>query len=1520
MLPGVITLRIFIGLKLEIPVMRFKLIIICLLTVHALTVALVAQLIEKPAGNNLPDNPNGKKDQKDEDDEDKDTATDLVLDTHPDTDSLLVGAYLQMKKNDHAGAFRRYEFGLTGAEGRMFRIQPNLYYGVSRHCRTQILKIPPERFGPEAIEKQGLARRMFRQARQDMDRQALEEISQLLFWTAIGADAMELLADIHMETDHTTEALPLYFRLLNEHQLTPENQIRITRKTAAALIEKSDVGALKLLLERLDPNTPISDGTQIITVAKVLEDIENKVVKLDSTGWHALMGNVKRTGFATTPPSADVPKWSYQIDPQRGKKPTPPKNTPASYRPMRINYPVETRLDKLFRHLNLHCPNYPLVSHGRVLFVEGNFITALDFKTGNFSWRVGHPFGATRINQPGRRNYPRGPVRRGLGWGTIKRNRKPGNTMAVNGNTLYAFRPDTNGYELEIIDIPTGKRLGGTSARDESTKDLPKIAGFGGMAYDKGYLYLSLMSTPPKREQGQVRRRPFFRTPGINYHYEQLACLDVRTPMTPRLVWRQSIYSRTGGKQKKNEALHPPTVGDGAVFYNSDEGVIAALESTTGDIRWVSTYRRQPTFSRLVPPKDFDSTQQSFNPIPLYADGIVYCMPGGTNRIIALDSKTGETLWTYPRDRVNYILGLRDGVLYLSGSRIEAVDIKTQKTLWAIDPGDMVPAGMGCLAGDLLLVPVRKFTKQGFEDVILRVDLVTEKLIDPIGLDSSNKEIGNLVVVDDKLLAINQKLLSVFETRRQYQTRLNKKLNKDPNDPQALYRLGTMKTRLKENGPAIEHLEKALKGATGKHLLKGKPLRKAIIDRLYQVYMTEAKRLAAEEDFSQSLKMSQKALKHAKTTDRKVTAALARAGAQEKLGKTTKAVAEYQKCLERYPDIVLTDSDFKSLSVSDFSYRQIQRLIDSHGKAAYRLVDERAAKLLAQGKPENLQTIVQNYPFTSVRPQALDKLAQGNKKAGNFNEAAAYLKQLALDYPNHLQATTSIKEAVDLYARAKNPYNGWQLLQTIGRNRPDEREFVETKSKLAIYKRAQIIPTYPLPWVKYPLVRQWQISPEMDQYDYGDPSRFININNRTLTIGTHLSSSMLKAFDVDTGRLVWEKPGYNSPLDLKDRTEAILARHENGIHRLDPLTGNILWKLSPKQIPGFEKFNYQIDPRRFLPTVKGNRIFMTYFGSRESKADRPVNELLLVAADLDTGRILWHHTQKGQNNYRSPTKNFYFFDKGCATLIAIPTEDNLQPMSPFGAVGSNRHKLQIISNETGKVVFEKEIPELKGNPCQMYQLDNQHLAFGIINKQPRPLILYNITERKLVWKTSITNNRSGSFSLQRAGDLILAISRNGINTIDINTGKQKGTLALKKQTVVEVLSDTNYAYFFTGSKFNRTGENIIHCLDSAKGQEKWTLKLPADFRVCNIRQTDRYLYSIWVKGHPGSNRGRVQLLATQAYLVCIDKRSGKLLYKTHLAEFAPVMENQLKRFAYLSFIDGHVGINLNGSFFLMKSQ
>ena len=81
------------------------------------------------------------------------------------------------------------------------------------------------------------------------------------------------------------------------------------------------------------------------------------------------------------------------------------------------------------------------------------------------------------------------------------------------------------------------------------------------------------------------------------------------------------------------------TAGDAAVYLATGLGAIAAVDAEDGSFRWVVTYE---SHERDNPSTEPESRENS--PC-LFAQNIVIAAPGDSNKLFAIDSQCGTTLW-----------------------------------------------------------------------------------------------------------------------------------------------------------------------------------------------------------------------------------------------------------------------------------------------------------------------------------------------------------------------------------------------------------------------------------------------------------------------------------------------------------------------------------------------------------------------------------------------------------------------------------------------------------------------------------------------------------------------------------------------------------------------------------------------------------------------------------------------------------------------------------------------------------
>jgi outer membrane protein assembly factor BamB len=123
-----------------------------------------------------------------------------------------------------------------------------------------------------------------------------------------------------------------------------------------------------------------------------------------------------------------------------------------------------------------------------------------------------------------------------------------------------------------------------------------------------------------------------------------------------------------------------PTYDGGNIYIETDVGKVGCYDAATGTEKWT---RRFSEFGGRLP-------GWAFSESVLIAGDLVIATPGGTNCIVALNKKTGETVWGSesfaPANYSSPILVDYMGAKMIvngTGGGIVAVDAKTGKKLWS---------------------------------------------------------------------------------------------------------------------------------------------------------------------------------------------------------------------------------------------------------------------------------------------------------------------------------------------------------------------------------------------------------------------------------------------------------------------------------------------------------------------------------------------------------------------------------------------------------------------------------------------------------------------------------------------------------------------------------------------------------------------------------------------------------------------------------------------------------------------
>jgi hypothetical protein len=166
--------------------------------------------------------------------------------------------------------------------------------------------------------------------------------------------------------------------------------------------------------------------------------------------------------------------------------------------------------------------------------------------------------------------------------------------------------------------------------------------------------------------------------------------LDLRTGKT---IWETAVGSSQMEQTMFGELAREPFASflieeGGVLYYQSNLGVIAALDARSGSVLWATTYdfmRPEPTLRRTPILRDLVWGTNS----PLLLDHLLIVTPRDSQLLLAIDtgrgpdgaSRAGEVLWYHDNshETLRDFLGHHEGWLYFTGDNgVEALDISSR--------------------------------------------------------------------------------------------------------------------------------------------------------------------------------------------------------------------------------------------------------------------------------------------------------------------------------------------------------------------------------------------------------------------------------------------------------------------------------------------------------------------------------------------------------------------------------------------------------------------------------------------------------------------------------------------------------------------------------------------------------------------------------------------------------------------------------------------------------------------------
>ncbi len=298
----------------------------------------------------------------------------------------------------------------------------------------------------------------------------------------------------------------------------------------------------------------------------------------------------------------------------------------------------------------------------------------------------------------------------------------------------------------------------------------------------------------------------------------RLICLD---PQNGAVQWMQPLCyverKIQEDPERRMEACHL-AYSDGILVCPTNAGVVLGVDLLTRTLVWARPYEGTD-FEAAVPrpgrivigpgnPRYNWLDRRWFYPAPMIADGKVVFTAADSNAIYCVNLQDGNLAWNpLPREQNDlYVAGIYHGrIVVVSRDSVRAIRLTDGEQVWrtTLPPTTEGPGGRGIANATTYFLPTRN-------GAVVALSLQDGAILGII--EAQNKEpIGNLLFHDGYVVAQGLTSLVVYPQLEVRKAEIAKALEKNPNDPEALTELGTLRIHWGELDKACDDFRRALK-------------------------------------------------------------------------------------------------------------------------------------------------------------------------------------------------------------------------------------------------------------------------------------------------------------------------------------------------------------------------------------------------------------------------------------------------------------------------------------------------------------------------------------------------------------------------------------------------------------------------------------------------------------------------------------------------------------------------------------
>lgn len=578
-----------------------------------------------------------------------------ILNEDSRADALVLAGLKKEQQGQFREALKIYQQIIEKYPKTLYRVADNgIFVPVAQYCQRRILLFPPSDLQHYRQLYDARAREAFEQAKRQYSLLGLSDITESMLATSYGGKALMELGNAALDTGHYLAAVEYYTTV---RDFFPDEALKTPELALKIAYCHKSLGT------ESDSSSATSANSDL--TSEQLASLENAVstVRHDQPPFHSQQ---------TSSPHQAADDYTLAT----------PSNDPLAIQDPVWEVPLPGTRDDFFVYTQ------PVVTANSVVYRHKNIVYCRSLLNGLPRWQ--NDLGGRATWQSWfERQFPQEDVlvQDGLVFTAIN---KAGPSLValdeVTGQLKWAFGPmvaaDEEQVRMRIESAPSG----------------------GPRTIYSGYVLDNIEGeTHTDSEYGVV-------------------ALD---STSGRIQWRTPICRLAPGKfagglaeTRRNRIrsfTSPPLYHQGTVYYTTNAGAIAALDSLSGRVKWLTRYPYYPGIhdatrqfgrggEKVTHSRVYFRPQTPmlwYNQRPMMVGERLYTTPVDTNSIYCIDRRTGRLIWTKAKRSpgCGYLLGMsrrgelavaytgrkRDVPAHRSPSPVHLLDPATGETVWESD-------------------------------------------------------------------------------------------------------------------------------------------------------------------------------------------------------------------------------------------------------------------------------------------------------------------------------------------------------------------------------------------------------------------------------------------------------------------------------------------------------------------------------------------------------------------------------------------------------------------------------------------------------------------------------------------------------------------------------------------------------------------------------------------------------------------------------------------------------------------